>query len=158
KGRLVGLFSCTSHLMDIGGIGFGPDGTDVFMEGLYIPFLKILEAGKVNETLMAMIRANTRQPIDTLGDVYSFAASNDVGCKRLLEMMDESKLDTLDVLADHICSKSRQAVLAEIASLPKGSWSNSMTTDGFDGPITLSATASISAAGIHVDYTGTDRQ
>ena len=24
KGKLVGLFSCTSHLMDIGGIGFGP--------------------------------------------------------------------------------------------------------------------------------------
>ena len=158
QGRLVGLFSCTSHLMDIGGIGFGPDGTDVFMEGLYIPFLKILEAGKVNETLLAMIRANTRQPIDTVGDVYSLAACNDVGCKRLLEMMDEFKLDTLDVLADHICSKSRQAVLAEIASLPKGSWSNSMTTDGFDGPITLRATASISADGIHVDYTGTDRQ
>ena len=46
KGRLVGLFSCTSHLMDIGGIGFGPDGTDVFMEGLYIPFLKILEKAR----------------------------------------------------------------------------------------------------------------
>ena len=28
------LFSCTSHIVDIGGIGFGPDGTDVFMEGL----------------------------------------------------------------------------------------------------------------------------
>ncbi len=38
-GRLVALFSCTSHLMDIGGIGFGPDATDVFMEGLYIPML-----------------------------------------------------------------------------------------------------------------------
>ncbi len=37
KGELVGLFSCTSHLIDIGGIGFGPDATDVFMEGLYIP-------------------------------------------------------------------------------------------------------------------------
>ena len=35
-GKLVALFSCTSHLMDIGGIGFGPDATDVFMEGLYI--------------------------------------------------------------------------------------------------------------------------
>jgi N-methylhydantoinase B len=44
KGRLVALFSCTSHLMDIGGIGFGPDGTDVFMEGLYIPLLKLAEA------------------------------------------------------------------------------------------------------------------
>ena len=158
RGRLIGLFSCTSHLMDIGGIGFGPDGTDVFMEGLYIPFLRILDAGKVNETLMAMIRANTRQPIDTVGDVYSLAACNDVGCKRLVEMMEEFELETLDLLAEHICAKSRVAVLAEIAALPKGSWSNSMTTDGFDGPITLRATTTIKADGIHVDYTGTDRQ
>jgi N-methylhydantoinase B len=158
RGRLIGLFSCTSHLMDIGGIGFGPDGTDVFMEGLYIPFLKILDAGKVNDTLMAMIRANTRQPIDTVGDVYSLAACNDVGCKRLVEMMEEFELETLDLLAEHICAKSRAAVLAEIAALPKGSWSNSMTTDGFDGPITLRATTTINAEGIHVDYTGTDRQ
>ena len=158
KGKLIGLFSCTSHLMDIGGIGFGPDGTDVFMEGLYIPFLKILEGGKVNETLMAMIRANTRLPIDTVGDVYSLAACNDVGCRRLIEMMEEFKLDDLDQLANHICAKSRQAVLAEIAKLPKGTWSNAMTTDGFDGPITLRATTTISDDGIHVDYTGTDPQ
>jgi N-methylhydantoinase B len=158
KGRLVGLFSCTSHLMDIGGIGFGPDGTDVFMEGLYIPFLKILEEGKVNETLMAMIRANTRLPIDTVGDVYSLMACNDVGCRRLVEMMEEFKLDDLDTLADHICAKSRAAVLAEIARLPKGSWSNAMTTDGFDAPITLKATTTITDEGIHVDYTGTDPQ
>ena len=74
KGQLVALFSCTSHLMDIGGIGFGPDATDVFMEGLYIPMLKLIDQGTVNETLMAMIRANTRLPIDTEGDTYSLAA------------------------------------------------------------------------------------
>ena len=158
KGRLVGLFSCTSHLMDIGGIGFGPDGTDVFMEGLYIPFLKILEEGKVNHTLMEIIRANTRLPIDTVGDVYSLMACNDVGCQRLVEMIQEFRLDDLDDLAEHICARSRAAVLAEIARLPKGSWSNAMTTDGFDAPITLRATTSISDLGIHVDYTGTDPQ
>ena len=81
KGKLVALFSCTSHLMDIGGIGFGPDATDVFMEGLYIPMLKLIDQGTVNETLMAMIRANTRLPIDTEGDTYSLAACNDVGAE-----------------------------------------------------------------------------
>lgn len=158
KGKLIGMFSCTSHLMDIGGIGFGPDGTDVFMEGLYIPFLKILEGGKVNETLMAIIRANTRLPIDTVGDVYSLTACNDVGCTRLVEMMHEFKLDNLDELAEHICSKSEAAVLSEIAKLPKGSWTNSMTTDGYDKPITLRATVTVGDKGIHVDYTGTDPQ
>ena len=120
KGQLVALFSCTSHLMDIGGIGFGPDATDVFMEGLYIPMLKLIDQGTVNETLMAMIRANTRLPIDTEGDTYSLAACNDVGAKRLAEMMDEFGIDSLDVLADHICDRSREAVLAEIAQAAEG--------------------------------------
>ena len=155
NGRLVGLFSCTSHLMDIGGIGFGPDATDVFMEGLYIPFVKLFDRGVANETLLALIRANTRLPVDTIGDTYSLAACNDVGCKRLVEMMDEFGLDSLDALADHICDRSRAAVLAEIAKLPKGSWSNSMTIDGYDTPITLAATTTVRDDGIHVDYTGT---
>jgi N-methylhydantoinase B len=158
NGKPVALFSCTSHLMDIGGIGFGPDATDVFMEGLYIPMLKLIEAGVVNETLMAMIRANTRLPIDTEGDTYSLAACNDVGCRRLNEMMDEFGLDGLDTLADHIIERSRDAVLGEIRSLPKGSWRNAMTLDGYDKPVTLAATLTVSDAGIHVDYDGTSGQ
>jgi N-methylhydantoinase B len=155
RGRLVALFSCTSHLMDIGGIGFGPDATDVYMEGLFIPMLKLAERGTMNETLMAMIRANTRLPVDTVGDVYSLAACNDIGAKRLLEMMDEFGLESLDGLADFICASSRRAVLAEIARLPKGSWTNRMVTDGYDVPIELVARLTVSDDGIHVDYTGT---
>jgi N-methylhydantoinase B len=155
NGRLVALFSCTSHLIDIGGIGFGPDGTDVFMEGLYIPFLKLIEEGRVNETLIAMIKANTRLPVDTIGDTYSLAACNDVGCRRLTEMMTEFKLTDLDDLGAYICDRSREAVLAEVAKLPKGSWTNTMVTDGYDSPIALTATITVSDEGIHVDYTGT---
>jgi N-methylhydantoinase B len=155
EGKLVALFSCTSHLMDIGGIGFGPDATDVFMEGLYIPMLKLIDQGVVNETLMSMIRSNTRLPIDTEGDTYSLAGCNDVGCQRLVEMMEEFGIDTLDQIADHICNRSREAVLAEIAKLPKGVWRNSMVVDGYDEPVTLSATLTISDKGIHVDFAGT---
>lgn len=155
KGRLVALFSCTSHLMDIGGLGFGPDATDVFMEGLYIPMLKLAEEGRLNETLMGMIRANTRLPVDTEGDVYSLANCNDVGCKRLVEMMEEFGLTDLDHLAEHIVTRSRAGVLAEIAKLPKGTWKNAMRVDGYDEPIDLVATTTIRKDGIHVDFAGT---
>ena len=155
KGRLVGLFSCTSHLIDIGGIGFGPDATDVHMEGIYIPFLKLAEEGKMNQSLMAMIRANTRQPVETEGDVYSLAACNDVGCHRLSEMMDEFDLDDLDELSAHIIDSSREAVLARIAELPKGTYRNSLRADGYDHEIDLIAALTISDEGIHVDYEGT---
>ena len=77
--RLVALFACTSHLVDIGGIGFGPDGKDVFAEGLYIPMLKLAERGRINQTLLALVRANSRAPVEAEGDVYSLAACNDTG-------------------------------------------------------------------------------
>jgi N-methylhydantoinase B len=144
--------------MDIGGIGFGPDATDVFMEGLYIPMLKLIDQGVVNETLMAMIRANTRLPIDTEGDTYSLAACNDVGAKRLSEMMDEFGIESLEEIADHICERSREAVMAEIAKLPKGTWHNAMTCDGYDAPVTLQAALTVSDSGIHVDFTATSPQ
>ena len=155
RGRVVGLFSCTSHLTDIGGIGFGPDATDVHMEGIYIPMLKLAERGVFNETLMAMVRANTRQPVESEGDVYSLAACNDVGCQRLVEMMTEFDLDNLDELGEYICESSRRAVLDEIAKLPEGVYRSSMRVDGFEKPIDLVARIEISADGISVDYDGT---
>ena len=158
RGRLVGLFSCTSHLTDIGGIGFGPDATDVHMEGIYIPMLKLADRGVFNETLMAMVRANTRQPVESEGDVYSLAACNDVGCERLVEMMTEFDLDDLDELGEHICESSRQAVLAEIAKLPHGEYRSSMRIDGYEEPLDLVARLEIANDGITVDYDGTSPQ
>jgi N-methylhydantoinase B len=155
RGKLVALLSCTSHLIDIGGIGYGPDAKDVHAEGIYIPFLKLVDRGVVNETLLAMVRANTRQPVETEGDVYSLAACNDIGCERLREMMDEFDLDGLDELADFIIDRSRTAVLAEIAKLPPGTYRSSMTIDGYDHPIELVATTTISASSVQVDFDGT---
>ncbi len=153
--KLVGLFSCTSHLMDIGGIGFGPDATDVFMEGLSIPFLKLFEEGRANDTLFEMIRANTRLPVDTIGDVYSLANCNEIGCHHLLAMMDEFGLASLDELGEYICQRSEAAVRARIAELENGSWSYTMMTDGYDEAITLAATTKITGDGITVDFDGT---
>lgn len=158
SGVAVALFCCTSHVMDIGGLGFGPDGTDVFMEGLYIPMLKLFDGGTVNATLMAMLCANTRQPLETEGDTYALAACNDVGSTRLVEMMEEFDLASLDELADHILTHSREAVLQEVRKLPKGSWRNSMIVDGYNAPVTLAAELTVSDSGIHVDYTGSSPQ
>jgi N-methylhydantoinase B len=44
-GRMVGLFANTAHIIDIGGLGMGPEGRSVFEEGLYIPIVKCFDAG-----------------------------------------------------------------------------------------------------------------
>ena len=156
KNKLVAIFSCTCHVVDIGGLGRSVEGADVFMEGLYIPILKIVDRGDINETLMAMIGGNSRTPTSTCGDTYSLIACNEVGCRRLVEMMEEFQLVSLDTLAEHIIDNSRTAVRAEIAKLPQGTWRNSITLDGFDHPIQVRAALTISDKGIHVDFAGTD--
>jgi N-methylhydantoinase B len=152
---LVGFLACNSHLMDIGGLIDRVNSTDVFMEGLYLPILRIVEGGALNETLMAVIRANTRQPVETVGDVYSLMNCNDVGCARLLDMMDEFGLEELDELADHIIDASREAVKAEIAKLPKGTWHATLSLDGQHGEaVELKAALTVSEGHVHVDYAG----
>ena len=151
----MGLFSCTSHLTDIGGLGFGPDGRDVFMEGIYIPMLKLAERGRFNHTLIEMVKANSRLPVESEGDVYSLAACNDVGCRRLSEMMGEFDLEDLSELGNHIIGNSGDAVRAEIARLPAGQYRNSMTIDGYDEAVELVATTTIGSDRIVVDFDGT---
>ena len=109
----------------------------------------------MNETLLAMIRANTRQPVETEGDVYSLAACNDIGCERLVQMMDEFEIEGLDPLADYICDTSEQAVRREVDKLPDGVYRNTMRIDGFDASVDLVAAMTIDGDRISVDFDGT---
>ena len=45
RGRIVGLFANTAHVIDVGGLGMGPEGRSVFEEGALGPLLRIIETG-----------------------------------------------------------------------------------------------------------------
>src|SRR3546814_19587112 len=97
---------------------------------------------------MDMLRANTRQPLETAGDTYALAACNDVACERLQEMMNEFELHSLEDLSSYILESSRAAMLAAVRKLPEGSSAYCMTIDGYDQPIDLIATLTVSRDGI----------
>jgi N-methylhydantoinase B len=154
-GRPVGLFAATVHVVDIGGLGMGPDGRQVFEEGLAIPIMPLARKGAMNEDLLRIVRANVREPLQVEGDIYALAACNDEGGRRLVEMMREFELSHLETLSDDIVETSRQAMLDAIRRLPRGSYRNELTIDGYDKPATLAAEMTVSGDGIHVDFTGT---
>jgi N-methylhydantoinase B len=154
-GKIVGLFANTAHIIDIGGLGMGPEGRSVFEEGLYIPIVKCFDAGAPNETFFDFIRAGSRTPVELEGDIYSLCACNDAGSKRLVEMMNEFAMDSLDDLAEYIFEASRRATLLEIAKLPRGTFRSDIKSDGYEAPVTLKAAMTIHADRIVVDYAGT---
>ena len=154
-GVAVALFAATSHIADVGGLGFGPDGTQVFEEGLNLPIGYLFRRGEPNEVLLEILRANVRDPIAAEGDLYSLTACNKSGADSLLAMLDEFSLDNLDDVAAMIVDNSRNAMLKEIRTLPRGRWRNSMCIDGYDDPVDLVCTLTIGDDGIDIDFDGT---
>ena len=155
QGVLVGFFACTAHIVDIGGRGFGADAQSVYEEGLYIPIMKFAERGDVDNTLIKIIRGNVREPDQLIGDIYALATCNEIGHRRLIDMMVEFDLATLDDIARFILDHSREATLERINALPKTEATGEMTVDGFDTPITLKVKISIEEDKIISDFTGT---
>ncbi|WP_295038770.1 hydantoinase B/oxoprolinase family protein [Sulfitobacter sp.] len=154
-GKLVGFFACTAHIVDIGGRGFGADAASVYEEGLYLPIMKFADAGKVDETLVRIIRGNVREPDQLIGDIYALTTCNEIGHRRLIDMMEEFTLDDLTGIASFILDNSRRATLERIAALPRQRATGEMTIDGFDTPITLKVTVSIEEDHILSDFAGT---
>ncbi len=155
NGAIVGLFANTAHVIDVGGLGMGPEARSVFEEGIYIPIVKCFDRGVANETFFDFIRWGSRLPIELEGDVYSLCACNDAGVKRLVSMMDEFAMDSIDPLADFIFESSLRATLAEIARLPQGNYRSEISSDGYEEPVTLRAEMTILPDAIEVDYNGT---
>ena len=153
-GALVGFFACTAHIVDIGGRGFGADAHSVYEEGLYIPIMKFADKGKVDETLTRIIRGNVREPDQLIGDIYALATCNEIGHRRLIDMMTEFSLTDLNGIAEFILVNSRRATLERIAALPQQSATGEMKMDGFDRPITLKVKVSVEGDRIVSDFTG----
>ncbi|WP_296420332.1 hydantoinase B/oxoprolinase family protein [Pseudooctadecabacter sp.] len=151
---LVGFFACTAHIVDIGGRGFGADAHSVYEEGLYIPIMKFADRGTVDETLTRIIRGNVREPDQLIGDIYALATCNEIGHRRLVDMMEEFALSDLDGIADFILTNSRRATIERIAALPQTAATGEMTMDGFDRPITLKVRVSVEGDRIVSDFTG----
>jgi len=158
NGVLVGFFACTAHVVDIGGRGFGADAASVYEEGLYLPIMKFAERGTVDETLVRIVRGNVREPDQLIGDMYALATCNEIGHRRLIDMMQEFGLDSLDGIAGFILENSRRAMLERIAALPRTSASGEMTVDGFDVPISLKVKVTVYEDRIVTDFAGTSAQ
>jgi N-methylhydantoinase B len=155
KGKLVAIFACTAHVADIGGNGPDPNSRDVFAEGLFLPIMPLVLQGEINQWLMKLLCANSREPEKLEGDVYALIASNEAGGKQLSSMMEEYKLASLDDLSDHILLSSDKSMREAIAQLPKGTWSHKVTIDGFAEPVEIAATLKIDGEKIYIDFSGT---
>ncbi len=153
--RLVALFASTVHVVDIGGLGAGPDALEIYQEGLFLPIVRFITGGQVEQTILDIVRANVREPDQVEGDLFALVAANAVGAKRLQQLLDEFGLADLEDPANDIIARSARAMREALRDWPRGTWHNRMTVDGYDEPLDLVAAVTLADDGIHVDFSGT---
>jgi len=151
---LVAFFASTCHVIDVGGVGMSAKANSSFEEGTLIPHLRIRKEGKLNDELLSIILANSRSPVEVKGDILSLISANDTGARRLIDMMKEFKLASLDALAKHILTQSEKGAREAIKALPEGEWSYEMPLDGYERELVLKAKLKIAKGKITVDFTG----
>jgi len=159
KERPVAFTACVFHHSDIGG-RVSSDNREVFEEGIYIPVAKLYDAGKLNEDLLNMIRWNVRTPKEVTGDIRSQVAANHVCAQKIIEMMEDEGLDTLDNLADEIISRTETSMRSAIEKIADGTYAHEGIIEGAGKKqdIKIKLTVKVNGSDIHVDFDGTSGQ
>lgn len=160
---LAGFAATVAHHTDLGGIVPGSVAiyaTEIQQEGLRIPLMKLYERGEPNRALLGLIEANTRQPVEVLGDLRAQMAACTTAEKGLVALVQRYGDDFpiyVTALHDHAEAMMRET----IRELPNGVYVGEDYLDGLGEspvPIRIRATVTIHDDTIEIDFAGTSDQ
>jgi N-methylhydantoinase B len=162
-GALVGWVVNAAHHVDVGGAAPGSQQvhgiTEAYQEGLRLPPVRFLHGGRMDRDIVAILRANVRQPDKLMGDLQAQVNANHVGAARLVATIRHHGMETVDAGVEAILLLSETEARARIAALPDGRYS---FADVFDDsgpgtpPINVRVTVIVSGGEITVDFAGSD--
>ena len=162
-GELLGFVANLAHHVDVGGGAPASIGAfcEVFQEGVIIPPVKLVEAGRIVPDIFALILAQIRSKHETAGDFRAQIAANNTGVRRLQALVERHGRATIVETMRELLDYTERRTRAELAALPRGTWEaeGSVDTDGYTNePVRLCARIEITAEGVHFDLAGSDPQ
>ena len=165
RGRVIAMSATMTHHGDIGGFSPGSlptNSTEIYQEGLRIPPLKFREAGQYNETLVALLRQNSRLPDTLMGDLNAQLAACTVGARRLQELADVYGADLLMAIFDELLDRSEIMTREALRRIPEGTYRyvDAMDNDGIelDQRIRVEVAVTVRDGTIAFDLAGTSPQ
>jgi N-methylhydantoinase B len=159
--ELFALFASTGHWMDVGGSvagGWAPKAQDIHQEGTVIPAVKIYDQGRLNESLVAMFRANTRLPEEIAGDLSAMINVFSVGQRGLDQLVARYGTATLDKCIAEMIARSERQMRSYIAEIPDGTYRFEETIDNdgvVDEPLKIALALTVKGSDLHFDFNGT---
>ncbi|OFZ99887.1 MAG: 5-oxoprolinase [Betaproteobacteria bacterium RIFCSPLOWO2_02_FULL_62_17] len=118
-GKLCAFACCMAHWRDVGGV-LGGMTTDIYSEGLQVPFMKYQSAGVVNRDLVDLIRMNVRLPERALGDLRAQVTALKTGERRFLELLERYGREPVLAAIRNFMDRSEAAARARARTIPDG--------------------------------------
>jgi N-methylhydantoinase B len=156
---LIGFATTTAHHGDVGGRLPGSsacDNTEIFQEGIRLPWLRLYDEGRPVETVFEVIRANVRIPRMTLGDLAAQVAATTVAERALQALAAKHGTEGLAALMTALIDYTERLVRQEIASWPDGTatFTDYLDSDGIERiDVPLTATVTIAGDELTADLT-----
>jgi N-methylhydantoinase B len=161
KRVLVGFSCCMAHWLDIGGL-LGGMSTDIFAEGLQIPFLKYQDRGVVNQDLVDIIRMNVRLPSRAIGDLRAQVTAVKTGERRFLQLIERYGREPVLASIAAIMDRAEAAARSRTTSIPDGVYEaeSFMDDDGVDvgKPIPIRVKVTVKGDEMTIDLSDVSRQ
>ncbi len=158
-------FACNrGHWADIGGMGpgsYSPATSDIHQEGIFIPPVKLFEAGRPNPGVFEMIMSNIRNRSVGLGDMRAQYASCETAGRRLAALAARYGLGALKAAMGEIIARSERLTRARIAEFPDGTYRARDCLDGdgrSDRKAWVEVRIDIRGSDIVADLTGSSEQ
>jgi N-methylhydantoinase B len=120
KGQIVGYSGTLAHKPDLGGVRGLTAARDLWEEGLIIPPVKYHSRGVVNRDIERIIGANSRIPVETLGDLRGQVAACNVGARRMEELCARFGAATVSSAARELMDRVAARLRAALRTLPDG--------------------------------------
>lgn len=164
EGRLWGYVANLAHHSDVGGMSPGSmpgTATEIYQEGIRIPPVKLFREGVLQEELLKTILANVRTPEERRGDLAAQVAANNLGIRRLRELIARYGFDELHGYGRAIIDYTERRMRAEIARIPDGVYVgvDYLDDDGItDDPIKIAVRLEVKGDEITFDFSDTDPQ
>ncbi len=111
-----------AHHADVGGMSPGsmPLASEIYQEGLIIPPIKLVDGGRTNQEVLALILRNVRTPAERRGDLAAQMAAHRVGEQRLKEIVARYGLAETLRYAHGLLAYAERLTRAAIARIPDG--------------------------------------
>lgn len=164
EGQLVGFVGSIAHHSDMGGAAPGGTAgglTEIYLEGLRFPFVKLYKRGHEDPELFGILANNIRVPDKTLGDIRAQASANFVGARRAREIFAKYGPDVVQQCLTMLLDYSERRIREGLKSIPDGDYSGDdwIDDDGItDEPIHLQVNIHKRGDEALIDFTGTSQQ